>query len=386
MYIDPADIAVCLDDELPRSATGTPLTVPIVQTSLFSFDTTDALMSGLAAEHETHVYSRGQNPTVEVLERKLAHLERGEACKAFASGMAAVSAVLLGTLRAGDHILFVNHTYGPTLQLATQLGRFAITHDVLLELDGDSIQRAMKPTTRLVWLECPGTMLFRTMDVAAAAAVAHASGALVCLDNSWATPLFQKPLLHGVDIVVHACSKYIGGHSDILAGAVVTTAELMREIFYRAYMLNGGVLAPFDAWLLLRSMRTLPVRMRQHHESAERIAHWLRSHDRVARVFHPAFDEPAHHAAGTLSGYSGVFSFELESAGYADVRRVLDALRTFRLGVSWGGVESVAITPNRGTNETDLTAQRIPRGLIRLSVGLEPVDVLIADLEQALTA
>jgi cystathionine beta-lyase/cystathionine gamma-synthase len=386
MHIDPADIAACLDDELPRSASGTPMAAPIVQTSLFSFDTIDSLVAGLDAEHETHVYSRGQNPTVEVLEEKLARLERGEACKCFASGMAAVSAVMLGTLRAGDHILFVNHTYGPTLQLAAQLRRFGIEHDVLLDLHNDAIARALRPNTRLVWLESPGTMLFRTMDVQAAAAAAHGHGAVVCLDNSWATPLFQKPLEHGVDIVVHSCSKYIGGHSDVMAGAVITAADRMREIFYRAYMLNGGILAPFDAWLLLRGLRTLPVRMRQHHENGLAVAEWIRSHDRVKRIFHPAFaDQPAP-LPTTLTGFSGLFSFELGDAGFEDVRRALNALRVFRLGVSWGGVESIAITPNRGTNDVQLSAQRIPHGLIRLSVGLEPVDMLIADLDRALAA
>jgi cystathionine beta-lyase/cystathionine gamma-synthase len=385
MPVDPTDIAICLEDDAPRDRSGSaPMAAPIVQTSLFSFPDLQSLIDGLGAEHETHVYTRGQNPTVEVLERKLARLERGDACKCFASGMAAVSAVLLGLLRAGDHVLFVNHTYGPTLQLAEHLQRFGIEHDLLLDLDPDRVRAALRPNTRLLWLESPGTMLCRTLDIEAIAGIAREHGALSCIDNSWATPLFQKPITLGVDLVVHSASKYIGGHSDVMAGAVIGRAELMHQIFYRAFLLNGGILTPFDAWLLLRGLRTLPARMRQHHEDGLRVAGFLRSHDSVRRVFHPAFAASTPDHRSTLAGYSGLFSFELDSAEFGDVSRVVDAVRRFRIGVSWGGVESLIITPNRGTNEAQLHAQRIPRGLIRVSIGLEGADVLIDDLDNAL--
>lgn len=385
MPVDPADIAICLDDEVPPGPSGSaPMAAPIVQTSLFAFPDLQSLLAGLEAEHTTHVYTRGQNPTVEALERKLARLERGAACKCFASGMAAISAVMMGLLRSGDHILIVNHTYGPTLQLAAQLRRFGIEHDQLLDADPDRVRAALRANTKLVWLESPGTMLCRTLDIEAIASIARAHGALSCIDNSWATPLYQKPLTLGVDIVVHSASKYIGGHSDVMAGAVVTGEELMRQIYYRAFMLNGGILAPFDAWLLLRGLRTLPARMRHHHDDGLRVAEFLRGHERVRRVFHPAFAErsPAHRS--TLAGYSGLFSFELASDSFDDVRRVIDAVRRFRIGVSWGGVESLIVTPNRGTNAAQLDAQGIPRGLIRVSIGLEGADVLSDDLGSAL--
>ncbi|HSK17494.1 MAG TPA: aminotransferase class I/II-fold pyridoxal phosphate-dependent enzyme [Longimicrobiales bacterium] len=387
MAVDPADIAICLDDETPYDESGSaPMTAPIVQTSLFAFPDLQSLIDGLGAEHASHVYSRGQNPTVEVLERKLALLERGDACKCFASGMAAISAVLLGLLRAGDHVLFVNHTYGPTIQLAEHLRRFGIEHDILLDTRPESVRDALRANTRLVWLESPGTMLCRTLDIEAVAGIARAHGALSCIDNSWATPLFQKPITLGVDLVVHSASKYIGGHSDVMAGAVISNAELMQHIFERAYMLNGGILAPFDAWLLLRGLRTLPARMRQHHEDGLRVAQFLRAHDAVRRVFHPAFPATAADHRTSLTGWSGLFSFELDTEEYDGVQRVIDAVRVFRIGVSWGGVESLIITPNRGTNAAQLDAQRIPRGLVRVSVGLEGADVLMADLDQALTA
>jgi cystathionine beta-lyase/cystathionine gamma-synthase len=377
MQISPDDIAVCIEDEAAAIGGSAPLAVPIVQTSLFAFPDLQSLLDAFPDEDRNYIYTRGQNPTVEALEQKLARLERGDACKCFASGMAAVSAVLMGLLEAGDHVLFVNQTYGPTLQLAAHLRRFGITHDLLLDTDPDSVRVALLPATRLVWLESPGTMLCRTLDVAAVAAAAHEHGAVTCLDNSWATPLFQKPIVHGVDVVVHSCTKYIGGHSDVVAGAVITTAGRMRQIFQRAFMLNGGILAPFDAWLLLRGLRTLPLRMRQHHHDGLRVAEFLRSHARVRRVFHPAFEE---RTSPSLGGYAGLFSFELDTDEFADVRRFVDGLRRFRIGVSWGGVESLVITPSRPQVE----AQRLPRGLVRVSTGLEGADVLIADLAAAL--
>jgi cystathionine beta-lyase/cystathionine gamma-synthase len=388
MRISPDDVAICIEDEQPQpGGPPVPMATPIVQTSLFAFPDFQALLDGLAAEHEHHVYTRGRNPTVELLESKLARLEHGEACTCFASGMAAVSAVLVGVLRAGDHVLFVNHTYGPTLQLAAQLRRFGIEHDLLLDTRPDAVRTALRPNTRLVWMESPGTMLFRLLDIEAIVQLARQHGALTCIDNSWATPLLQKPIDAGIDFVVHSATKYIGGHSDVVAGAVIGTAERMRDIFQRSYMLLGGILAPFDAWLLLRGLRTLPVRLRQHGADALAVAEYLRAHDRVARVFHPVYERlPEATSSSTLTGHSGVFSFEIDGAGFEQVRAFIDALRRFRIGVSWGGVESIVIAPNRGTNTADLDAQRIPHGLVRLSVGLEGADVLIEDLRQAFDA
>jgi cystathionine beta-lyase/cystathionine gamma-synthase len=380
MMIDPGDVRLCLEDHPAREPGSQPMAEPIVQTSLFAFENYDAILEAFKAENQNFVYTRGQNPTVEVLEKKLAALERGEACKCFASGIAAVSAVIMGLLRSGDHILFVNQTYGPTISLARHLARFGIEHDLLLDLSPDDVRNALKPNTRLVWLENPGTMLMRTFDIAAVAAVAREHGALSAIDNSWASPLFQKPIAHGVDIVVHSATKYIGGHSDVVAGAVIANEEIMTKIFYRAFMLNGGILAPFDGWLLLRGLRTLPVRMQQHHADALRVAEYLRSRDDVSAVYHPAFDPPC----STLSGYSGLFAIELASGSFDHVRQFIDGLKRFRIGVSWGGVESLVISPNRGHNIQYLESQRIPPGLVRLSIGLEGADTLIEDIAQSL--
>lgn len=385
MLLDPSDVEVCIaDDTTGHGEDGAPTATPIVQTSLFTFPTFAALIDGLNAEHERHVYTRGQNPTVAAVERKLAALERGEACKCFASGMAAISAVMLATLRSGDHILFVNHTYGPTLQLAEHLRRFGVEHDVLLDLDAGAFRRALRPETRLVWLESPGSMLFRVLDIRALTSIARERGIATCIDNSWATPLCQKPLALGADIVVHTCTKYLGGHSDLVAGAVVSTTARIEEIFYRAYLLNGGILAPFDAWLLLRGLRTLPARLRQHEVDALRVAEFLRAHPAVRRVHHPAFAEDRELIASQLTGYTGLLSFELAHDDFDSVARFIDGLRRFRIGVSWGGVESLVISPSRSDNARELDARGIPAGLVRLSVGLEGADALIADLDSAL--
>lgn len=389
-HIDPDDELVCLGHGEDLDAQGGALMPPIVQTSLFAQPSFEALAAGLSAEHRHHVYTRGQNPTVEAVETKIARLERAEACKVTASGMAAIAAVLFGSLRAGDHVLFVNQTYGPTVQLAQRLERFGVTHSVTLDLEPAAVEAALRPSTRIVWLESPGTMLLRRLDVAAIAALGRARGALTVMDNSWASPLFQKPIVHGVDLVVHSATKYLGGHSDVVAGAIVGDAERLERLFFDGYLLLGGAIGPFDAWLLNRGLRTLPARMRAHHAGGLAVARFLDAHPRVRRVFHPAFDgAPADLARGPLHGFSGLLSFALDSEDVAVVRRFVDALARFKIGVSWGGVESLVIAPLRAdatgaTNAESLRAQGLPLGLVRLSVGLEPPDVLTADLAQAL--
>jgi len=397
MRIHPEDIRLCIEDPVERYGDGAaPTSVPIVQTSLFSFPTLSDLQDGLLNEMGTHVYSRGQNPTVEVLEEKMAALERGEAAKAFASGMAAVSAVFLGLLEAGDHVVFHNQIYGPTLQLARQLQRFGITHDVVLELDAGAVEAAIRPETKLIWTESPGTMLFRVADLAAVAALARDRGITAAIDNTWTTPLLQKPLTLGFEVAMHTATKYLGGHSDVVAGVVVTDRERMQRIFHRAYLLQGGILPPLDAWLLLRGMRTLPARLREHEATGLAVAEFLRDHPKVAAVHHPAFTADPELSARQMTGYSGVFSFQLREGAEAGpgpdgaarahgaVERFTDSLDCFRIGVSWGGVESLVISPQRKDNAASLERHGLPPGLVRLSVGLEGAETLVDDVARAL--
>jgi len=342
---------------------------------LFSFPDFASLAAGLSAEYSTTVYSRGRTPTVMAVEEKLAQLEGGEAALCFGSGMGAISAVLYGTLRAGDHILFVNQTYGPTLQLARYLSRFGIEHDVCLDLEPEVVERAIRPSTRMIWIESPGTMLFRVADVCAITALARSRGIVTCLDNSWATPLLQKPLSLGVDIVVHSATKYLAGHSDLVAGVVVSSAERVERIFYDTYLLNGAALGAWDAWLLLRGIRTLPVRLRQHHRDGLAVAAFLAEHSAVRSVHHPAVTSDPALVQRQLRGFSGTFSFELDSGDFDRVAAFIDRLQHFRIGVSWGGTESLVLSPCRPA---------APSPVVRISVGLEGAAALTDDLGQAL--
>ncbi len=384
--IDPADELTCLGHDEDVAAQGGALAPPVVQTSLFAQGSHADLGAGLADEFRQTVYTRGRNPTVQAVEDKLARLERGKAAKCFGSGMGAISAVLQATLAAGDHVLFVNQTYGPTLKLARHLERFGVEHDLLLELDPEAVAAALRPTTKLVWVESPGTMLMRVVDLPAVAAVAHEHGALTVHDNSWASPLFQKPLELGADLVVHSATKYVGGHSDVVAGAVVGSEELLEQIFHRGFLLGGAALAPWDAFLLNRGLRTLPLRMRRHHESGLTVARGLAEHSRVRAVHHPALTANPALLERQLTGFSGVLSFEIDSDSAADVASVVDRLSRFRIGVSWGGVESLVLAPNRGDNAEGLARHGLPAGLVRLSVGLEDPSALSADLDEALGA
>jgi len=385
MAIDPEDRQICTSADDHNVDGPNAVAQPIAQTSLFTFDTFEQLTDSLKDEYRNSVYTRGRNPTVSVLEDKLARLERGEACKVFASGMAAVSSVILGLLEKGDHIVFVNQIYGPTLELAEHLTRFGIDYDHVPGGLLNDIEHALKPETRLIWMESPGTMVFDLVDIGAITALAQDRGITTVLDNSWSTPLFQKPITMGVDIVVHSCTKYLGGHSDLVAGAVIGSDEILEQIFYRAFLLNGAAVGPFDAWLATRGLRTLPVRMQQHESAGLQLAEYLQQHPRVARVFHPALSGDQSLLKQQMTGSAGLFSFELQDAGFDEICKLLNAMNVFRLGISWGGFESLAISPNRGNNVESLRAAGIPEGLVRLSVGLGDPDILIADLEQALS-
>lgn len=385
--MDATDELICLGHDEELAGRHGAILPPIAQASLFAHATFEDLTASLAAEHRNFVYSRGLNPTVAALEQKIAALERAEAAKCFASGQGAISAVFYALLRAGDHVFFANHIYGPALQLARHLERFGVGHDHLPNADAEGIEAALRPETRILYLESPGTMLFRQLDLRRLAEVARKRGILTVIDNTWATPLFQKPLGFGIDLSLHSCSKYIGGHSDVIGGVVAGSAELIERIFYGAFLLNGAAPAPHDAYLLLRGLRTLPVRLRQHQQDGLAVARWLAGRPEVARVYHPALiPEDADLASRQLGGFSSLFSFTLANPDFAALCRFIDALKYFRIGVSWGGVESLVISPCRHDNTDALRQAGLPAGLIRLSVGLEGAAVLIADLEQAFAA
>ena len=365
---------------------GDPVVPPIYQTSLFTFRSYAEMERTFSGEVKRPTYSRGDNPTVAAFESRVAALEGAEAARACASGMAAISATVLTLVASGERIVATRHVYSDAYRLFERLlPRLGIRVEYVDCADPDAVAAAL-PGARLLYLETPSSMVFELHELPRLAALARRHGVLTVADNSWATPLFQQPIRHGVDLVVHSASKYLGGHSDVVAGVVAGSAELIATINQRGHPLLGGKLAPIEAWLLLRGLRTLPLRMTRHEESGLFIARHLQAHPAVLRVMHPAF---ANHPGGaTLAGYSGLFSFEVD--GGIDVPAFADALRLFRLGVSWGGHESLvvpALASLRQTPEVNALARfGVPPGTIRLHVGLEDPAALWADLEQALAA
>lgn len=383
MPLDPSTI-VAHDEAFP----GNPVVPPIFQTSLFTFASYQELEDAMAGRVRRPIYSRGDNPTVAAFEEKLAALEGAEAARGFASGMAAISAAVLSNLSAGERMVCVRHCYPDAYRLfVTLLARFDIRVDFVDGRDAATIEQAL-PGAKVLYLESPTSMMFETQDLARLAAAARREGAVSIADNSWASPIFQQPVAHGVDLVVHSASKYLGGHSDVVAGVVCGRRELIERIDAGVFPLLGGKLSPFDGWLLVRGLRTLPLRMRRHHESGLAIAEQLAAHPAVRRVHHPLLDEPGPGTA-TLSGASGLLSVELDR-DQAGIARFCDALTLFKLGVSWGGHESLVFPAAAGLVQkgpaNPLAFFGVSPATVRLHIGLEDPEDLWSDLRQALEA
>ncbi|MBV9101194.1 MAG: cystathionine gamma-synthase [Candidatus Dormibacteraeota bacterium] len=342
-------------------------------------------------ETRGYEYSRTDNPTRRRLEACLASLEGAQHCVAFASGLAATTTLLL-LLEPGDHVVFTDDVYGGTFRLFDAvLRRFSLTFTAVDATDTGAVDAACTDRTRLVWLESPTNPLLRVVDIGAVAERAHERGATVCVDSTFASPVLQRPLELGADVVLHSTTKYLGGHSDVVGGAVLTSDDGIAERLRFHQNAVGAVPSPFDCWLLLRGLRTLELRVRRQCDSASTIARWLREHPRVQRVHYPGLDDHPGHtlAARQMHGaYGGVVSFEVESGDLA--RNVLRRLRIFALAESLGAVESLAESPAMMTHASVPEEQRrkvgVGDGLIRLSIGVEDVDDLIGDLDQALDA
>lgn len=372
-----ASTALVHDDSHPWHA----VSPPVAQTSLFMYPSVAAMEASFDGSSPRATYSRGDNPTVQAFEAKIAGLEGGDAARAFSSGMGAISAAVMSLVRAGDRIVCVRHVYPDAYRLFEKLlSRLGVAVDYVDGRDLDSVRRLL-PGARLLYLESPTSVVFDVLDLRALAAAARHEGLVTIADNSWSTPLFQRPLALGVDLVVHSASKYLGGHSDVVAGIVVGSAARIAAINDLTYPYLGAKLSPFEAWLLLRGLRTLPLRMRQHMQGGLEVGRWLQGHPAVARVNHPGLSP-----ASALDGCASLFSIELEHG--TDVVRFCDSLSLFRLGVSWGGYESLVFPAVVGLKQAAGPNSLIDFGvssrLVRLHVGLEDPVALVADLEQAL--
>ncbi|MBE7561031.1 aminotransferase class I/II-fold pyridoxal phosphate-dependent enzyme [bacterium] len=359
---------------------------PIMQTSIFTFPTTEELAEGLSHSFERNVYSRGQNPTNQILQKKLAALEGTEECLLFSSGVAAISAAVLNEVGAGDHMVMVDKAYGPARALAGKyLARFGVECSLADGKDPEAIAAAFRPNTKVLYLETPSSMVLELQDLTACAELARRHGVVTICDNTYATPLYQRPAEHGIDVVVHSASKYLGGHSDLVGGVVCTDGERARRIFAGEYLTLGGVMPPFHAWLILRSLRTLPLRMERHAATALRLAQWLETHPRVLAVHHPFL--PSHPqyelARRQMQSGTGLFSFELDAPDREAIFSFCDHLKCFHRAISWGGYESL-VCPTAASYNRQAQPSPYPWNLIRLHAGLEDPDLLQADLEAAL--
>jgi cystathionine beta-lyase len=368
-----------------------PVVPPIYQTSLFTFASYAEMELTVRGEQQRAVYSRGNNPTVAAFEQKVAALEGAEAARATASGMAAISMTVLSQLSAGDRVVCVRDVYPDTYKLLSAfLPRFGVTVDFIDGSDTDAFVAAL-PGARLAYLESPTSLTFQLQDLEAITAAARRCGVTTILDNSWATPLHQRPLQHGVDLVVHTASKYLGGHSDVVAGVVVGSRAVIGGLSALEYSVLGGKLSPLEAFLLLRGLRTLPVRLAHQAAAGLKVARWLSEQPQVSAVHHPGLAEgvQGERFRRYFSGASSLFSIEL-AGGPLQVRAFVDALRLFQLGVSWGGYESLVYPAAIGHSAPPgPNAQRdfgVSPQLIRLHVGLEDPDDLIRDLAGALVA
>ncbi|WP_295011810.1 cystathionine gamma-synthase [uncultured Microbacterium sp.] len=349
---------------------------------------TTFLQDGIGGLRQGYEYGRSGNPTRDALQTQLAALEGGARAFSFASGLAAEDTLLRAVLRPGDHVLLGNDVYGGTFRLLSRvLGDWGVTVQVVDMSDTDAVRAAVAVRTpRVLWVETPSNPLLRISDIAALAQIGHAAGSLVVVDNTFATPALQRPLSLGADVVVHSTTKYLGGHSDVVGGAVVLRDEELAEKVGFLQFAVGAVSGPFDAWLTTRGIKTLPVRMRQHGENAQALAAFLDAHPRVARVYYPGLpSHPGHErAARQMSGFGGIVSVALESGEAA--RRFAESTRVFQLAESLGGVESLVNYPDAMTHASVRgTEAAVPVEVVRLSVGLEDVDDLLADVEQALS-
>ena len=351
------------------------------------FSTTFA-QDGIGGLRGGYEYGRSGNPTRTALETQLAAIEGGAHGLSFASGLAAEDALLRAVLKPGDEVLLGSDVYGGTYRLiARVLGPWGVGLRVVDMSDLDAVRAALEECpARIVWVETPSNPLLRITDIAGLVQLGHDAGALVVVDNTFASPALQRPLSHGADVVVHSTTKYLGGHSDVVGGGLVLNDDALAEQVKFLQFAAGAVSGPLDAWLTTRGIKTLPLRMQRHSENAQAIAEFLDGHDRVARVYYPGLaSHPGHEiAARQMSAFGGIVSVAL--ADGAAARRFAESTRVFQLAESLGGVESLVNYPDAMTHASVRgTELAVPEEVVRLSVGIESVDDLLADVEGALT-
>ncbi len=362
----------------------------IFATSSFVCDSAAQAAARFSGEEPGNLYSRFTNPSVRMFEERLASMEGGECCVGTSSGMAAINAVMMGLLKSGDHVVCSRNVFGSTILLFKNiLARFGVESSFVTLTDTDAWQAAITPKTRLLFLESPGNPLTEIADIAALAAIAHKHDALLVVDNCFCTPVLQRPLELGADIIVHSATKYLDGQGRGLGGAVVGPKNLVADDIYRYTRTTGPTMSPFNAWIFLHGLETLSVRMRGHCENAMAIAQWLHQHPAVAKVNYPGLDTHPQHelAKRQQSGFGGIVSFEVKG-GQEAAWQVIDNTQFISITANLGDVKSTITHPATTTHgrltEEDRQLAGITRSLVRVSAGLEDIDDLKCDLDRGL--
>jgi cystathionine beta-lyase/cystathionine gamma-synthase len=358
---------------------------PIMQTSNFAFKKVDDMRRAFEDEYSTFLYSRGLNPTVKILSQKLAALDGAEDCLVFNSGAAAIFAAVLSTVKSGDNIVSVQKPYTWAQNLFNDiLPRFNVTTTYIDGTDIANFERAILPNTSLIYLETPNSWDFALQDLKAVAELAKSENIITICDNSYCTPIYQKPFEYGIDLVLQSATKFISGHSDVVAGVLSGSKQMIKDIFKSEYMNIGSGIQPFNAWLLIRGLRTLPARLERISQTTSRLVNYLKSHDKVERVIFP-FDKdfPQYHLARQqMLGACGLFSFIVRATSIQELENFCENLRHILMAVSWGGHESLIIPGCASLKENEFDANNEGHRMIRMYAGLEDPDYLIEDLQR----
>lgn len=362
---------------------------PIIQTSNFAFKTVDQMRKAFEDEYSTWLYSRGLNPTVEILRKKLAALDKAEDCLVFNSGAAAIFAAVLANVKSGDHILSVKNPYTWAKKMFEEiLPRFQVTHTYIDGTDLDNFKNGIQANTSVIYLESPNSWTYELQDLEGVAALAKAHGIVTIIDNSHCTPLYQQPFAMGIDLVLQSATKYISGHSDVVAGVLSGSSSMIERIFNSEYMNIGSGIQPFNAWLLIRGLRTLEARLERIERTILQVLPYLQNHPRIDRVIYPLDPRFPQYALAKkqMSGAGGLLTFSIKGQDCNTIETFCNSLKHVLMAVSWGGHESLIIPKCAGMKPENFDATNPEHRLLRFYVGLESADYLIQDLEQAFLA
>jgi cystathionine beta-lyase/cystathionine gamma-synthase len=360
---------------------------PIIQTSNFAYPTVEQLREAMSDEYVHTIYSRGKNPTLDILRQKLAALDGAEDALVFSSGVAAIFHAVFANVKQGDHIVSVAKPYSWTTKLFNNLlPRFGVTATMIDGTQVENFEKAIRPNTKVIYLESPNTFTFELQDLKAVAALAKAKGIVTMIDNSYCSPLYQQPYVMGIDIAIQTATKYLGGHSDVVAGVISGSKEMMRKIFVADFLNIGAAISPFNAWLLLRSLRTFEMRVERSSQSAQKVVAHLENHPKVASMIYPFSKSFPQNdlARKQMKRPGGLFTITLKASGMDKIETFCNSLKRFLMAVSWGGHESLIIPVAATMKRQEYDPTNPEHQLIRFYIGLESVEVLMEDIEQAL--